>query len=98
MLVEVKPLRMLDAISKRERDGGQYQICVDGRLAGFIGYRHGACPRMHREFSPLELREIESQVRRQLIPQEIGPIKQPGRIITPIPLPDHEGIESGDFD
>lgn len=94
MDVVVKPYKPLDVITKEPVDGGQYVIHVDGKLAGFVGYHNGARPLMHRRFSPLELREIESAVRRKLTPQKIGSILQPG--IVQIPKPTETNF--GDFD
>ena len=71
MEIEVKPHRPKDIISKREIDGGVYQIRIDGKLAGFIGYQDGARPMIFERRSPLELREIESAVRVALMPQRI---------------------------
>ena len=93
MEVQVSPYRVLDVITKQERDGNQYRILIDGRLAGFISYHDGAAPRMHERFSPMELHQIEAQVRIQLTPQRIGPIKQPGVHKTP-PKPT---VNAGDF-
>jgi hypothetical protein len=80
-------------ISKRPVDGGQYEIVVDGKRVGFIGYHNGASPLMHTRYSPLELQEIESKVRIQLMPQTIGNIGQP-------PLPKQQAkpaAVAGDF-
>lgn len=76
MQIDVLPFKPRDVISKRPVDGGQYQIRVDGRLVGFIGYHNGARAMLHERFSPLELKEIERAVRVKLTPQMIGGIVQ----------------------
>ena len=94
MEVEVLPHKPLDVITKRPVDGGQYQIRVDGRLAGFIGYHDGAAPVMHLRFSPMELEEIEAKVDMSL-KQKIG------KIVQPIPKPqktEDKAKQYGDFD
>jgi hypothetical protein len=91
--VQVKPFKPLDVISKRPVDGGQYQIVVDGKRVGFIGYHAGASPLLHSRYSPLELQEIEEKVRTQLSPQVVGKVGQP-------PLPKQQAkpaTVAGDF-
>lgn len=87
--VEVLPFRPRDVISKREVDGGQYQIRIGGSLAGFVGYEANAPIRMHGRYSPMELDIIERLVQEKL--PGAGGIRQPG--ITP-PQPKPENFDS----
>ena len=94
MNVQVVPHRGKDAATKREQYTGQYAIMIDGKLGGFIGEHDGARPMVIRRYSPLELKEIEDAVRRQLADtQKIGGIRQPTNKKMPEPKkPDMRSI------
>lgn len=96
MKIEVLPFKPRNVMPPHKPvDGGQYQIRVDGGLAGFIGYQKGAKPLLHTRWSPMELEEIETAVREQLAEQEVGKIVQ-------VPLkpqtPPKKTENYGDFD
>ena len=95
MVVEVLPFKARCVISKREIDGGVYQIRVDGDRVGFIGYQDGARPMLNDRWSPMELAEIEAAVKEQLPEQNTGGIRQP--MLTPTP-PEQKPVDHGDFD
>ena len=85
MEIEVKPHRPLDIISKKEVDGGQYAVMVDGLCVGFIGYHQGASVVLHRRYSPMERAEIQQAVAERLEgTQTVAGIVQPGEpVIVP---------------
>ena len=72
MIVEVKPFKVRDMITKQQRDSGMYQIIVDGQRLGFIGYHNDAKPMIHQRLSPMELDEITRAVNEQLPKQNTG--------------------------
>jgi hypothetical protein len=86
--IEVKPHRPLDIISKKEVDGGQYAVMVDGVCVGFIGYHSDASVVLHRRYSPLEREQIQQAVAEQLASvQTVSGIVQPGE---PVVIPKRE--------
>ena len=96
MIVEVLPFKPNNVMPPHNPvDGGQYQIRVDGVLAGFIGYHQGARPLLHERWSPMELVEIEAAVKEQLPDQNTGGIRQVP--LKPQP-PEQKPVDHGDFD
>ena len=72
MKVEVLPWKGRDVVNQNEVDMGVYQIRIDGKWAGTIGYQEGARPTIHKKMSPMEADEITRQVAEQLNKQKPG--------------------------
>lgn len=82
MEVEVKPHIVRDVVDKKEMRAPQYKIFVDDTAVGIIGFHDGASPLLFERYAPMELEEIEKKVRRKLIPQKVGQIRQVGEMPT----------------
>ena len=62
MDVKLEPFVGKSVASGREVRFDQYRIRVDGKHAGLIGTHEGARALMSTRFTPLEMKEIESQI------------------------------------
>lgn len=80
MEVDVKPQIVKGIVDKKEMRAPQYQIFVDDRAVGIIAFHDGASPLLFERYAPTELKEIEKKIRRKLIPQKVGQIKQVGEV------------------
>jgi len=85
MIVDVEPFIVTGYPSGQKQDGGQYKIMVEGHFVGLMGYQDGAKVMLHQRFNPMQLREIESTVRRRVIPQRVDGIVQ-----VPEPRPEKQ--------
>ena len=94
MEIHVRPYRPIDYASRKVRDGGQYEILIDGQRKGFIGYHEGAAPMLLERRSQIELDEITEACREALPDQNLGETVQINRFQPP-PKPERK---PNDFD